>query len=132
MWKVETPDGQLAGHNQIEKILDGCALLENWTGNGVSRGKSLNYYDASVMKWKQKWIDNNGQSLELEGHLVDNTIVFTGLTGNADSETSTLQEMTIEKISENEVHQIWKQSNDRGQNWTIVFDGRYLRIPDEN
>ena len=32
-WSV-TVGGQPAGDNRIEKILGGCALLENWTGAG--------------------------------------------------------------------------------------------------
>ena len=39
-----TVGGQQAGHNRIERILEGCALLENWAGAGGMSGKSLNFY----------------------------------------------------------------------------------------
>ena len=31
-WDVFGPGGQQAGTNRIEKISNGCALLENWVG----------------------------------------------------------------------------------------------------
>jgi hypothetical protein len=37
-WRV-TEHGKLAGDNRIEPILDGCALLENWTGAKGGAGK---------------------------------------------------------------------------------------------
>jgi hypothetical protein len=43
-WQVSQA-GKPAGNNHIEKILDGCALLENWTGAQGGTGKSLNFFD---------------------------------------------------------------------------------------
>ena len=43
-WRV-TENGKPAGENRIEPILDGCALLENWTGAQGGSGKSLNFFD---------------------------------------------------------------------------------------
>ena len=42
-WRV-TEHGKPAGENRIERILDGCALLENWTGAQGGAGKSLNFF----------------------------------------------------------------------------------------
>ncbi len=124
-WKVETKNGQVAGYNKIEKILDGCVVLENWQGNGGSKGKSFNYYDPNTGKWHQKWVDNFGQPLEFEGVVVDDEIVFKGVTIDTRTGQETWQEMTLKKRSEDEVHQLWKQSNDQGISWTIVFEGYY-------
>lgn len=33
-WNVMTPQGQQAGTNVIQPILNGCALVENWTSGG--------------------------------------------------------------------------------------------------
>src|SRR4030095_9558267 len=44
-------NAQHAGDNRIDKILGGCALLENWTGAGGMSGKSLNFYDPLREQW---------------------------------------------------------------------------------
>jgi tetratricopeptide (TPR) repeat protein len=48
-WNVETTAGQPAGTSKVERILNGCALLENWSGGGD--GKSLNIYNANRNVW---------------------------------------------------------------------------------
>ena len=124
-WRVETPKGQLAGHNRVEVILDGCVLLENWTGSGPSRGKSFNYYSPQTKKWHQHWVDNFGNSLEFIGEFKDNAIHFKGESKNAKGETIQ-NKMTISKVSEKEVRQLWEQSKD-GENWIVAFDGKYIK-----
>src|SRR5215212_8679319 len=66
-WDVFGPAGKKVGENQIELIADGCALLEQWTGNGGVTGKSLNIYDAVDRRWHQTWVDNGGTLLILAG-----------------------------------------------------------------
>src|SRR5215204_4787827 len=54
-WDVFGPAGKKVGENRIELIADGCALLEQWTGNGGVTGKSLNIYDTVDRRWHQTW-----------------------------------------------------------------------------
>ena len=124
-WRVETPDGKLAGHNKIEVILDSCVIMENWTGAGVSRGKSFNYYNASTGKWHQLWIDNFANPLEFEGEVKNGKIVYTGTSYDQKGEV-VFNEMTLSKVNENEVRQVWRQSKTGGR-WAVVFDGKYIR-----
>ena len=65
-WRV-TENGKLAGHNRIERVLDGCALIENWTGAKGGSGKSLNFFDRGDGLWHQTWIDRSGGALFLNG-----------------------------------------------------------------
>ena len=65
-WRV-TEHGKLAGDNRVEPILDGCALLENWTGAKGGAGKSLNFFDREDGLWHQTWIDRSGGALFLAG-----------------------------------------------------------------
>ncbi len=57
-WEVYT-DSQQVGTNTIKKILNGCAILEHWTGTRGEQGKSLFYYDPSERYWKQVWVTVN-------------------------------------------------------------------------
>src|SRR6187200_1349717 len=75
-WDVFGPAGRKVGENRIELIADGCALLEQWTGNGGVTGKSLNIYDAVDRRWHQTWVDNGGTLLILAGQLVDRSMVM--------------------------------------------------------
>src|SRR5215203_3786766 len=63
-WDV-TQNGKIAGRNSIRSILNGCALSEDWSGTGGFSGNSLNFYDEDAKRWRQTWIDSQGQSLLL-------------------------------------------------------------------
>ncbi|HKU13622.1 MAG TPA: hypothetical protein VJQ52_04450 [Steroidobacteraceae bacterium] len=76
-WDVAV-GGKTAGVNRIDRILDGCALLENWTGAGGMSGKSLNFYDPSRQQWHQTWIDDRGGSLALDGTFSGGKMVLSG------------------------------------------------------
>ncbi|MBS0389437.1 MAG: hypothetical protein JSR15_13245, partial [Proteobacteria bacterium] len=69
-WSV-TEHGKAAGTNRIDRLLDGCALLENWVGAGGGRGHSLNFYDPRRALWQQTWVDATGGSLNLTGQFSD-------------------------------------------------------------
>ena len=44
-WDVHDPSGKRVGENRITRIHNGCALLEEWRGNGGVTGSSLNVFD---------------------------------------------------------------------------------------
>ena len=76
-WDV-TVGGKPAGENRIERILEGCALLENWSGAGGMSGKSLNFYDPPAQQWHQTWVDDRGGSLGLDGTFAGGSMVLQG------------------------------------------------------
>lgn len=125
-WDVRAPDGRLAGTNVIESALDGCVLVEWWTGAGPSRGTSLNFYNATAGEWQQTWIDNRGQPLFLRGGLRDGRMV---LEGSAPDEQgrSARQRITWTPLEGGDVRQLWEASTDEGVTWRTIFDGRYSR-----
>ena len=55
--------GKMAGFNKVTKIEDGCIIRENWKSFESSyTGTSYNFYDKLDKKWKQVWIDNQGNA----------------------------------------------------------------------
>jgi len=122
-WDVKGHEGQEYGHNTIEAILDGCVLLENWTGAKSSKGKSFNFYDRHSGKWIQRWVDNSGGNLDLKGDIVNGAAVFLGKSKNRKGE-DIHNRLTIKKASEKKVFQIWEQSKD-SISWQKVFDAVY-------
>ncbi|HSC63802.1 MAG TPA: hypothetical protein VLD35_09225 [Caldimonas sp.] len=127
-WEVFGPAGKKVGENRIELIADGCALLEQWTGQGGVTGKSLNIYDAVDRRWHQTWVDNGGTLLMLAGRLVDRSMVMS-MTGPSptDPQVTVQQRITWTPAGDGSVRQLWELSSDAGTTWTVLFDGRYVR-----
>jgi hypothetical protein len=125
-WNV-TQNGKQAGTSRIEKILDGCAVLESWTGAGGSRGRSLNYYDAMRSVWHQTWVDNQGAPLELEGRLEGASMVLAGTARAAAPGGTVVDRITWTPQPDGTVRQHWETSIDDGKSWVTAFDGRYAR-----
>ncbi|MEO8310788.1 MAG: hypothetical protein ABI520_06415 [Caldimonas sp.] len=127
-WDVFSTAGKKVGENRIEVIADGCALLEQWTGNGGVTGKSLNIYDTTDHQWHQTWVDNSGSLLMLAGKLVDRSMVMS-MTGPSptDPKATVVQRITWTPASDGSVRQLWELSSDAEKSWTVLFDGRYVR-----
>ncbi len=129
-WSVFTPDGKLAGDNEIEVIEGGCALLEHWRGNGGFTGTSLNHWDPASGQWHQHWVDNQGGTLRLAGTRVGASMVLVGTQAPSTTPGATqLQRITWTPLPDGAVRQWWQTSDDDGTHWSTAFDGRYVRRP---
>jgi hypothetical protein len=120
------PDGTKAGENRIEKILDGCALMESWKGSSGMRGHSFNIYSARSGRWHQTWVDTNGMLLRLDGGLEDGRMVLSGTNPGADGKP-VRHEISWERLDDGRVRQHWRVSKDNGASWSDVFVGLYAR-----
>ncbi len=121
-WNVTLPDGNLAGTNRIEAILDGCVLHESWAGAKGLRGQSYNIYDATTERWHQTWVDAQGTRLELSGSFVNGKMVLIG-TGAKGIQNR----ITWEPLKGGKVRQLWESSTDGGRTWSMQFDGLYVK-----
>ncbi|HVO88757.1 MAG TPA: hypothetical protein VMV45_09455 [Casimicrobiaceae bacterium] len=126
-WQVAGPTGKPVGRNRITAIHNGCALQEQWTGNGGSTGTSLNTYDASRKRWHQTWVDNGGNLLLLEGSFADGRMTLSGATQRAEATGTDLQRITWTPQPDGRVRQLWEASEDDGKSWKVVFDGWYSK-----
>ncbi|HSM11208.1 MAG TPA: hypothetical protein VK827_06530 [Lysobacter sp.] len=123
-WRVQTPEGKLAGINRIERGYDGCVLHERYaTGRGYS-GESLNIYDASRDRWHQTWVDSSGMLLLLEGGIRDGSMVMEGQTGGRGDVTR--HRITWTPNADGSVRQLWESAAASGA-WKTTFDGNYTR-----
>ena len=126
-WTVSRADnGQFAGENRIEPVLDGCALQESWTGAKGYRGNSYNAYDATRGVWHQTWVDSSGGLLVLEGRLDAGRMILEGQQRQADGKT-VLNRITWTPLDDGKVRQRWDSTTDGGKNWTVQFDGIYAK-----
>ena len=126
-WDVFAPNGVQQGVNRIEKMLRGCALMENWTGGAGREGKSLNFFDPQRKTWRQVWVADGNSVLDYRnGEYRDRAMHFSGISIAANGDT-TLQKLTFKNVHADTVHQIFEQSTDRGKTWTVTWTGIYIR-----
>ncbi|MEO8000419.1 MAG: hypothetical protein ABI644_00980 [Arenimonas sp.] len=129
LWDVVDEKGKFVGINKIQSVEAGCVLQEEWTSAaGGYSGRSLNWYGADA-KWHQKWIDSNGDQLNLDGGLVNGAMVLTGETPSKDPLLPpTKHRITWSVLSAELVRQLWESSNDAGITYETAFDGRYRKL----
>jgi len=117
---------QKLGTNDVLPILEHCVLLENWTATRGGQGKSFNYYDTNLNKWRQIWMADSGGPLDYTGEFSDGAMQFVGW--NLDAKGKRLeQKLTFFAVAPDTVRQLFEQSADGGKTWTPTFDGRYVR-----
>lgn len=125
-WSV-TEHGKPAGTNRIDRLLDGCALLENWVGAGGGRGHSLNFYDPRRALWQQTWVDAMGGSLNLTGQFSNGQMRLSGTRTDPKTGKARIDRITWTPNADGTVRQLWDVSTDGGKTWTVSFDGLYTR-----
>jgi len=121
-----TSGGQHAGDSRIERLLQGCAILENWRGAGGREGKSLNFYDRRHGVWHQTWMSDNGNALQLDGEFANGKMRLTGRKVDPATKAETHERITWTPLPGGDVQQLWESSPD-GKTWTVQFDGLYKR-----
>ena len=121
-WEVFLPGGKKAGDSRIESIAAGCALLENWSGNGGFSGKSVNMYDRIDQRWHQSWVDSSGSRLDLAGVFAEKRMVLSSA-----AKAGPLQRIAWSVNDDGSVRQLWEASSDEGKTWAVQFDGKYVR-----
>jgi hypothetical protein len=123
-WNV-TANGNKAGTNSIQPILDGCVLQETWAGAGGSAGSSFNFYNPQTKKWQQFWVWRNGTTLELSGEYKDGKMTLSGTSLNRAGK-KVENRITWYDNKDGSVRQHWEVSPD-GKEWSTSFDGLYKK-----
>jgi hypothetical protein len=128
VWEARTADGVLQGHNRISRVLGGAAILERWTGATGFRGTSLNRYDRRAGTWRQTWVDDQGDVVEFtDGVASGGRLVFQAIDHDGGR-----RRLTFEDRGPDAFRQVSEQSPDGGATWTVEYDFRYRRLPDDD
>ncbi|HKP87000.1 MAG TPA: tetratricopeptide repeat protein [Blastocatellia bacterium] len=125
-WDVQTAQGQPVGTNTIQRIEDGCIVLENWTGLQGGTGKSMNFYNAGTGKWRQVWVSSTGGVTEYQGEYKDGAMRYEGDTFSRAGKRVMLR-LTFFNQGADRVRQFSEQSTDGGKTWTTQYDFIYVR-----
>ena len=124
-WEVRNAAGLRLGHNQVLALLGGTVLQEHWEGAKGGAGTSLNTYDPAVRRWRQRWMDSQGGTLDLEGGLEAGAMVLLGLSHGTNGPLE--NRITWAPLPDGRVHQHWEQRPAGGPTWTTSFDGYYQK-----
>ena len=123
-WTV-SQNGAIAGASRIESILDGCGLLESWTGASGTRGSSITAYDAARGCWHQTWVDTGGTVLYLDGGLERGVMTLTGAARDGDA--TVRQGIRWTPGEDGSARQQWDAFRELEGRWRTLFDGLYRR-----
>ncbi|MDX1672747.1 MAG: hypothetical protein R3211_10430 [Balneolaceae bacterium] len=129
-WIVYQGERQV-GTNRIQKVLEGCAIIEHWRDARGGEGKSLFYVDPMKKIWKQVWVTPNpfrpGGTKEKQqvARYPDGGIRFIG--EYMRNGRMVLDRTTLKPISADSVRQHIQISTDGGNSWSEGFDAIYVR-----
>lgn len=124
-WDVQV-NGQSVGTNVIERLEEGCLIMENWAGNGGTSGKSMNFFNPVTNRWRQTYISNNQVIWEMSGEYKDGAMHYEGEMLAAGSQPIMVR-VKLYSQSPDRVHHTQDNSTDGGKTWTNVWDSIYVR-----
>jgi hypothetical protein len=126
-WDVTTQGGAPTGHSRVDKVSDGCAILENWTSGRGNTGHSLNAYNPIEKQWQQYWVGAGGAVIEYRESTWDGrSVVYISRTA-AGSGPGTISRLTFSPLPDGSVRQHAEASKDNGATWTTTYDFYYHR-----
>lgn len=129
-WDVMA-NGQRVGTNRILEILDGCAVVEEWSAAGGGEGRSIFYYLPHSGEWKQVWVTTTAtrtggvKEKTLIEVLGDGSLRFQGRLPDAAGQLW-YDRTTLTPRPDGTVRQHLEISQD-GRTWETTFDAVYVR-----
>lgn len=125
-WDVFDPQGNQLGTNRIEKVENGCLILEHWSNMQGNTGQSINFIDPVDRKWKQVWVDGSGSVVRYDGEFKDGAMHFTG-THTPQRGQPALARGSLTPQKDGKVRHFIEHSDDNGKTWKPYFDGVYVK-----
>jgi hypothetical protein len=130
-WDVYVGD-RLVGTNRVTRVLEGCAVQEEWRDSQGGEGRSLFYVEPGTGRWKQVWVTDDARMVggTKEKHLVARVpgggVRFQGELPLPDGRL-VLDRTTLTPLGQGEVRQLIETSRDGGTTWRAGFDARYRK-----
>lgn len=129
-WNVFNKQNIQVGKSVITKIINGCAIQENWTslrGNSNYVGQSINVYNDEKLKWEQYWFGSGGDiKYAGEGEYKDGAMRFK--INDKDNKGPFTANFIFYNDGPDKIRQFLERSYDGGKTWITIFEFTYNRI----
>ncbi len=87
-------------------------------------------YDPGTDTWRQFWVDNRGVSLAQEGGWTGSAYQLLTERVGWDGKLRHIR-MTLTSMADGTIRQLQERSDDGGETWGVIFDGRYHPVGQE-
>ena len=125
-WDVRTPEVTKVADSHVRRAEGGCLLIESYAQADGYTGRSFNFYDAALRRWRQTWVDSAGNVSEFAGEYREGAMRFEGESHRRGGGTL-LRRMHIFNLGADEVRQFSEASTDGGKSWAVLYDFNYKR-----
>ena len=128
-WNVYSNDEKrtFQGTNSITSHHRNCLIMENWTNAQGGTGSSMNYYDPVEDRWRQLWVAG-GYSIDYTGGLDESgSMALTGKINYYKTGKSQAFRGTWTANADGSVRQFFEQQDPESREWTVWFDGLYIK-----
>ena len=124
------PGGKPGGTatNRIEKTFGGCVIEEHFAANKEKGllGHSVSTYDSQEKVWKQTWVDNQGQYIDLKGEFKGGEMTLISHGTGPDGKPQ-MGRMIFRNIKPDSFDWRWEASKDGGATWDLQWPIHYQR-----
>ncbi len=133
-WDVYVNENQKIGVSLVRKMVNGCAIQENFEQLDGFVGQNLFYFNNITGEWKMVWVTGAAVSL---GGVKEKVMIarddnggvrFVGDLPNNTTGQKIVDRLTITPISKDRVNMLIDQSLDGGDSWVTTFSGFYQRM----
>jgi hypothetical protein len=126
-WDLYSAD-TITGTNNIYKVMDGCAVQENFESKQTGfSGKSWSIYNPQLKLWQQTWIDNQGSFIYLTGKSENGEITLTTEARKLPKGKEQIYRMVYHNISRDSFDWEWESTSDNGITWINGWHIHYKR-----
>lgn len=112
------------GTNKITKEYGDCVIRESFTGTNMI-GMSVSTFNVAENRWRQIWMDEQNDFIDLYGFEKNNTYTFQTLPIDGSKMAS---RMVFSDIEKNSFLWTWQRSEDNGVIWNDLWQIKYTRI----
>ena len=124
-WEVTSPALGRLGMYRISSILNGSAVLKEWTGADGRSGLGVLFYSHDEGKWRGYDVDENHGRSDLSGGLVNGAMILEYV--DRDTAAGARQRYRWPVIKTNELQQVREISTDGGTQWAVEYEFALLR-----
>ena len=126
-WDLYTAD-TITGTNTIYKVMDGCAMQENYESNKQQySGKSWSMYNPQLKLWQQTWIDNQGAIIYLSGKFENGAMTLIDQSKKMSNGKEQVYRMVYHNITKDSFDWDWESTTDNGATWVNSWHIHYKR-----